>query len=774
MERITPLTCSKMKRIWIRARRLLFLLLLVFFHAGALPVHLHAQEAPDQQKINLLSNLIVEAMKKLQNENGSFYYIPGNNQYLVGTSALVLYALSSAGVPEDDPTIRKGVEFLNSSISTSTYEEGLVLCALEKINPRSRKNRERMELALKCLLSWQGTDGGWGYGMPITRSDESCSQYAVLGLSAAVDAGFHVPEKVLMSVRRYYLKQQHANGSWGYLKADGTVSMTCAGLASLTLLGEKPDIPIPERCGTYRGSQEMRKGLQWLGKHSKDFLRKVERYPNGYGYYALYGMERVGILNGIREFGNTDWYTEGCFNVLEKQRWSLKMTDMAFVLLFIARNSAPYAICKWEWNGDWNPDKFDIRNWTERASKELKRPLDWQTSRLDSDEALARAGRSSMIFLSGHGVFKASGKELENLRKFLEAGGVVVAEPCCGDRTFLRTFRNVMENDLEPGKDLRFRKIASEHPLMNTPYLLDERDTVIYNLRKGCSRKQIYLLEDDISCTLNGDNPRHDDRRKDWETAINLLAYSLNRRKAHGKFESVQFQELSVEEELNSKAVRGSGAVYSYENPLGRIRFDGEWDSDPNFIRNLAENQDIPPEVPLFDAQIPINPESEDIFACRMLLLSGHGVPRLSPKAVVNLQKYLRSGGKLLVEACCGDAVFDNSFRALCQHLFPGRSLLPIPEGDPVYSVPTSFTEKAPESTVMWKKQYGSDKIQPLYGIRGVGNNWDMIYLPYDITCAMEGDLEEDIPALKGESAVRLFTNLLFSLLGLNDERNGK
>ena len=49
-----------------------------------------------------------------------------------------------------------------------------------------------------------------------------------------------------------------------------------------------------------------------------------------------------------------------------------------------------------------------------------------------------------------------------------------------------------------------------------------------------------------------------------------------------------------------------------------------------------------------------------------------------------------------------------------------------------------------------------------------------MIYLPYDITCALEGDLEEDIPALKGESAARLFTNILFALFELNAERNWK
>lgn len=765
-----------MKRIiWIRGRRLLFVLLL-FFHMGALPAHLYAQEVPSQQKINLLSELITLALKKMQNENGSFCYIPGSNQYLVGASALVLYALSSSGLPEDDPVIRKGADFLDKAVSTSTYEEGLVLCALGKINPG--KYGKRMQIALRNLISWQGKDGGWGYGMPITRSDESCSQYAVLGLSAAAEAGLDIPGKVLEDAKKYYLKQQHSNGSWGYVGTEGTLSMTCAGLASLTLLGEKPDIPVPERCGTYRGSLEMRKGLQWLGAHSKNFLSKVERYPNGYGYYALYGMERVGILNGIREFGDTDWYAAGCLNVLEKQRWALKVTDMAFVLLFIARNAAPYAICKWEWDGDWNPDRFDIRNWTERAAKILKRPLDWQTSRLDSDEALVRAGRSSMIYLSGHGAFKASRLELDNLRKFLDAGGVVVAEPCCGDRTFLRTFRNVMEKQLEPGKDFRFRKIASEHPLMNSPFLLDERDVVIYNLRKGCSRKQIFLLEDDISCTLNGDDPRKGVRKDAWETAINLLSYALNKRKAHGKFEEVRFRELSVEEELNSKAVRGSGTVYAYENPLGRIRFDGEWDSDPNFIRNLAENRDLPPEVPLFDAQIPVDPESDDIYACRLLLLSGHGVPRLSPQAVANLQKYLRSGGKLLVEACCGDTVFDNSFRELSRHLFPGRPLTPIPEGDPVYRLPYSLTVagKSPGSTTTaaWKKQYGSDKIQPLYGIRGVGNSWDMIYLPYDITCALEGDLEEDIPALKGESAIRLFTNILFALFELNAERSEK
>ena len=40
-----------------------------------------------------------------------------------------------------------------------------------------------------------------------------------------------------------------------------------------------------------------------------------------------------------------------------------------------------------------------------------------------------------------------------------------------------------------------------------------------------------------------------------------------------------------------------------------------------------------------------------------------------------------------------------------------------------------------------------------------------MIYFQYDVSCALDGDLEENIPALKEKSAAKLLANVIAALM---------
>lgn len=52
-----------------------------------------------------------------------------------------------------------------------------------------------------------------------------------------------------------------------------------------------------------------------------------------------------------------------------------------------------------------------------------------------------------------------------------------------------------------------------------------------------------------------------------------------------------------------------------------------------------------------------------------------------------------------------------------------------------------------------------------IYGIRGADGAWNLIYFPYDVSCALDGDLEENIPALKEKSAAKLLANVIAALM---------
>ena len=48
-----------------------------------------------------------------------------------------------------------------------------------------------------------------------------------------------------------------------------------------------------------------------------------------------------------------------------------------------------------------------------------------------------------MIYVTGHGRFTATERELAELKKYIGDGGIVVAEACCSDKTFYNSFASV-------------------------------------------------------------------------------------------------------------------------------------------------------------------------------------------------------------------------------------------------------------------------------------------------------------------------------------------
>ena len=170
------------------------------------------------------------------------------------------------------------------------------------------------------------------------------------------------------------------------------------------------------------------------------------------------------------------------------------------------------------------------------------------------------------------------------------------------------------------------------------------------------------------------------------------------------------------------------------------------------------------PDLPVFDAELPVDPESDDIFACPVLLMTGHGSPSLSPKAVSNLKRYLANGGRIIIEACCADVIFNDAIQNLLPVLDNGRKPQIVRADDPIYHTPYPLTPSTLETTQAWKMNFGS-AMPAIYGIRGADGAWNLIYFPYDVSCALDGDLEENIPALKEKSAAKLLANVIAALM---------
>ncbi len=166
---------------------------------------------------------------KLQNPDGSFSSLTKLNKHPgTGPDCLALWALMHCGESRNSKAVQRCMKFLESQqfgVNFGTYEIGLQLCMLEKyFEPEIvasgmylPENFEDREIARKKLReaiparfnnfvdnSWKRLDEAWdgnayGYGSGgFNWSDNSNSQFAMLGMRAAVALGAEVKVEVFV------------------------------------------------------------------------------------------------------------------------------------------------------------------------------------------------------------------------------------------------------------------------------------------------------------------------------------------------------------------------------------------------------------------------------------------------------------------------------------------------------------------------------------------------------------------------------------------------
>jgi hypothetical protein len=73
--------------------------------------------------------------------------------------------------------------------------------------------------------------------------------------------------------------------------------------------------------------------------------------------------------------------------------------------------------------------------------------------------------------MTGEGDFSLSGKERENLKKFLTSGGFLLSSPGCSNQEWDRAFRREMKSIF--GSE-SLRKLSMDHPIFHTVYKVSD------------------------------------------------------------------------------------------------------------------------------------------------------------------------------------------------------------------------------------------------------------------------------------------------------------
>lgn len=725
----------------------------------------------------------VRFLKQEQRGDGSWSDV--DNDAHTGSTSLVTLALLTAGEPVNSPTIRRALGYLRNfgpDELKSTYAVSLQTMVFAAAEP------ERDQLKLVANVEWLtraqirpadrvNWPGSWTYSVIKNRhGDNSNSQYALLGLHAANEVGIPVRPDVWTLARSYWENCQHRDGGWAYTpdaSSPASGSMTSAGISSLIITGLKryqgQETLVGDEihnCGKGGLNVDLVRGIDWMANH----FRVGENFGHGqqWRYYYLYGMERAGRLSGRRFFGEHDWYREGAEKLVHDQdplrgfwRGAIFEQDpvvaTSFSLLFLAKGRSPVLINKLRHGpkADWDNDADDIRNLVGVVTRDWKsllggQLLTWQVvdPNVSTVEDLMQA---PIAYFNGHKVPEFTDEGMKNLRDFIEQGGFIFAEACCGEKEFDTGFRALMEK-IFPEEGYKLHALTEEHAVWRARHLLSPDVHPLWGIEHGCRTVVIYSPED-LSCYWNQaeNSPANPAVIKALRVGQNVVDYATGR--------ELPADKLAVREVKDFKPDSPRrGALH-----IAKLVHAGDWNVAPLAIPNLTTSLRQKSGLDVVINHKELFPNDPNIVHFPLIYLHGRAGFTYSKENIDAIRRHLTpGGGTLFADAACGSPAFDASFRKFVATLLPNTPLVPIPRDDELYSKKVGYDL----ADVHFTKAVGGGVDYPqLEGIK-IDGHWAVIYSKYDLGCALERHQGLDCKGYSYESALRIATNIvLYSTL---------
>jgi hypothetical protein len=712
-----------------------------------------------------------------------------------GPTCLALLALLYAGEDPKSDVIQRGLKWLRDLEPVDTYVVGLQTMVFAEA--RQDEDVLRIQRNVKWLIEARQFDKkggqltGWGYHKQGGAPDNSNTQYALLGLHAGKSAGVKIDKEVWESIRDYYVRTQQADDGWSYRNALGgsSLTMTTAGLCGLLIAGmelndakEKlqPDGSARD-CGKYVENDAIAKAMRAVAQ------RFNTEYPPAW-FYNLYGIERAGRLSGQRFFGEFDWYRRGCETLVspnlnrshrhEDGSWYVRgpngfdnwpVVSTSFAVLFLSKGRTPVLISKLvhfdpnQPNSGWNNKHNDARHLVEyvNALKMFKdngrpQPVAWQvfnarqTGNNNAKELAAELLQSPIAYFNGHSRPVFTRAEDDMLREYVEQGGFILAEACCGREEFDTGFKRWVKR-VWPDEDHPLRRLRPDHPIYTAFFPLALADDFpLYGIEFGCKTLVVYSPRPLAGYWEANEQTRGSRGEKAFQLAANIVAYATGLELPKPRGTEV---EIFVDKP-ESEQKRGFLKIAQLKHEGDRFSAGGV---TRNLMRHLQQRLGVDVSIQTQEMQV----GDKDLLNYKFMYMHGRGEFHFGDRDLRLLKANLNDGGVLFADACCGKKPFAESFRKMVRQLF-GKDLEPIPLDDDLFS---SELNGATIARVKCRREAGKgyEVVAPaLEGIKIKIDDkhfrWAVIYSKYDIGCALEKHQSTDCLGHDYESALRLST----------------
>ncbi len=625
----------------------------------------------------------------VQAADGTWESVPGpqkdatdqsaNGGQYSGHTALIVYALLSAGDKASDPKLSRAVEFLKKTDTLGTYALG-VRCQVWLMLPQTPDVKQRMQKDSQILVRTMRTQGD-AQGMYDYMFDKgngyshSRSQYAVLGVWAAERSGIKVPEGYWPVVEKAWIRNQDPSGGWtyqhpvsGYQKEPLTPGMTAVGVATLFITQDY--VRSGATCSGNVDSAAITKGLKWMGDNM-DKVATDKSYDRDFPLPTLYAVERIGVAAGVKYIGGVDWYQKGATWLVMKQNkngaWTVGASyanapyqSTAFALLFLARGRAPLVMNKLDFSTDpakpagWNQRPRDVANVVRWISSNTERDLGWQS--VDLKAPLKDLAEAPILYLAGSDELTFTDEHKAKLKAFVEAGGLILAHADCGKPGFSTSFRK-LAGELYPTYE--FRELPEASPVYG-----------VFNRAKWKTKPSVLSVSNgarEIMMLIPTSDPARAwqtrqvvGKEEMYQLAANIFLYATNKEKLQYRGESYIV--------TPDPAIKPTKTI-----EVARLQYDGNWDPEPGGWRRLSGIFHNTRKLGLTVNTVKLG--TGDFGKAKFAHMTGTGKFVLKPEQIDALKKFVDSGGTVFIDAAGGDGEFATAAEALATTIAPSGKL---------------------------------------------------------------------------------------------------
>ncbi len=403
---------------------------------------------------------------------------------------------------------------------------------------------------------------------------------------------------------------------------------------------------------------------------------------------------------------------------------------------------------------DWMTDPADINTllrWTNQKLGINYRSIEADFAHFSYDPRELPA-----LLFSGHAKFELNDEVRQHLARYVQDGGMIIADACCGWKDFGEAFRREIEL-IFPGRPLR--KMLPEEPVFSSYYKMDsftykKADGSTYveapcleSIDFGC-RSGVIFSPCDLTCGWDGHEHPRGTRvviEEARQVGANIVTYLL------GTYQLGRF--------LSSTKVYHEATAPSRDDfVFAQLKHEGDWDPDPSAVHNLLKHARDNSTLEVKFKRESITLKDPKAATYPLMYMTGHHEFSWNQEEAGRLQRYLKAGGVLFADACCGRMSFDMAFRREIAKVLPEHKLQRIALDHPLYHCHYDIGQVGYTPRV--REDFGEMNTPALEGIT-LDGRLAVVYSRFDLGNGWEQFPHAYAYGLKDDDALKIGTNMI-------------